>query len=189
MGTNLVVNQPGGQGRGAGWLLVPPLMLQLHDFPTKSQRLFPQFGNSLMEWRLLKVTPPTCRGREPYNKQGESKRDFHEIFLAQQEAQWDIQWNQKQIFFLQWRTLSQTNCNLYDNFLYSFAGSSSLITICKYSPLAKIYWKTPKTTSFNSDGVCSVQKNWPTRIHGSTIPPYMSPRLGTVPCISRSQGI
>lgn len=89
----------GGQGRGAGWLFFPPLMLQLHDFPTKINNVF--FHSLAIAWwngGFLK-SPPPLAGDESHITSKERARDFHKIFLAQQEAQWDIQRNQKHNVF------------------------------------------------------------------------------------------
>ena len=50
--------------------------------------------------------PPPLAGDESHITDKERARDFHEMFLAQQEAQWDIQRNQKQNVFCNEGTLS-----------------------------------------------------------------------------------
>lgn len=107
-----------------------------------------------MEWRLLKVTPPLAGEESHITPQGESKR-FPWDFSCPTGSTVGYTAKSKTECFLQWRTLSQTNCNLYDNFLDSFARSSSLIAICKYFRLQK-YTSTPKPRPLHSDGVRSV---------------------------------
>ena len=166
MVTNLVINQPipgfngikGRTGQGGGLTFCFPFDASASWFPNKDQqRLFHSLAIAWWNGGFLCSPPPTCRGREPYNRQGESKRFPWDVscptgstvgYTAKSKTECFLQWRDPVINKLQfvWQ-LSLLLCRIF--FLNYYL---------QVLPLAKNILKTPQPLASTRDRVCSGAK-------------------------------